>query len=130
MSELIKKGLESFDSAHTSRGEMEDHVTRRWELDNLSDSWLTKSSRHIIAIFLTVSLVIGWFMKLEITAMSGLTGTVLTALFGARTYEKVRKIDSTNDGRAAQQERHMRKLDIRESKVNARIERREERRSK
>lgn len=93
MKNIIGKVIDVVDDKITSRGELEEHVSRRWEADNLTDSWLTKSSRHIIALLLTIATIVGWFVGLEMTGMVGLTGTVLTALFGARTFEKYQKIN-------------------------------------
>ena len=41
-----------------------EEITKRWESDNLSDSWLSKNTRPIALIFLTFFLqnLLGWFM--------------------------------------------------------------------
>jgi hypothetical protein len=73
-------------------------VTKRWESDNLSDSWLSKHTRPMTLIFLTVSLVV--FILLDglsiefginsewINLLKSLLITVYVAYFGSRGVEK------------------------------------------
>ena len=86
-------------------------VTRRWEADMKSDSWLSKNIRPMTLIFLTVSTVLIIFMDagllkfevkdsyvdlLQLTLI-----TVIGAYFGGRSLEKVKntnKTDKNNNG--------------------------------
>ncbi len=80
--------------------EME-NVSRRWESDMKSDSWLSKNTRPMTLIFLTLAMTIfivldstvlleiktGWVSLLE-----ALLITVYVAYFGSRGAEKITKI--------------------------------------
>ena len=80
--------------------EME-NVSKRWESDMKSDSWLSKNTRPMALIFLTLSMTIfiildstvlleikdGWVSLLE-----ALLITVYVAYFGSRGAEKITKI--------------------------------------
>ena len=80
--------------------EME-NVSRRWESDMKSDSWLSKNTRPMALIFLTLAMTIfivldsttlleiktGWVSLLE-----ALLITVYVAYFGSRGAEKITKI--------------------------------------
>ena len=77
-------------------------VTKRWQSDNLSDSWLSKNTRPMTLIFLTVSLVV--FILLDgfdiafgidsewINLLKSLLITVYVAYFGSRGVEKFKSI--------------------------------------
>ena len=77
-------------------------VTKRWQSDNLSDSWLSKHTRPMTLIFLTVSLVV--FILLDglsiefgissewINLLKSLLITVYVAYFGSRGVEKFKSI--------------------------------------
>ena len=78
-----------------------DNISRRWESDMKSDSWLSKNTRPMTLIFLTLSMTIfivldstvlleikqGWVSLLE-----ALLITVYVAYFGSRGAEKITKI--------------------------------------
>ena len=78
-----------------------DNISRRWESDMKSDSWLSKTTRPMTLIFLTLSMTIfivldstvlleikqGWVSLLE-----ALLITVYVAYFGSRGAEKITKI--------------------------------------
>jgi len=80
--------------------EME-NISRRWESDMKSDSWLSKNTRPMTLIFLTLAMTIfivldstllieiktGWVSLLE-----ALLITVYVAYFGSRGAEKITKI--------------------------------------
>ena len=80
--------------------EME-NVSRRWESDMKSDSWLSKNTRPMTLIFLTLAMTIfivldstvlleiktGWVSLLETLLV-----TVYVAYFGSRGAEKITKI--------------------------------------
>lgn len=97
---LIKKQIqEIMDKANA---EAESQITRRWESDMKSDSWLSKNTRPMSLIFLTVSMVLlilldsfewnfgvseGW-----VDLLQTLLVTVYVAYFGSRGAEKFKSI--------------------------------------
>lgn len=78
-------------------------ITKRWESDNLSDSWLSKNTRPLTLIFLTVSMV--FLILLDslniefgvgsewIDLLKSLLITVYVAYFGSRGVEKFKSIN-------------------------------------
>jgi len=78
-----------------------DNISNRWSSDMTSDSWLSKNTRPLTLIYLTLSMTIfiildstvlleinsGWVSLLE-----ALLITVYVAYFGSRGYEKITKI--------------------------------------
>ena len=78
-----------------------DNVSKRWESDMKSDSWLSKNTRPMALIFLTLAMTIfivldstvlleiktGWVSLLETLLV-----TVYVAYFGSRGAEKITKI--------------------------------------
>lgn len=84
--------------------EMKD-VTKRWEADMVSDSWMSKNIRPYTLGFLTIMLCVVMFIdsteyfdfevKPEyIDLLKALLITVYFAYFGSRGYEKAQKIKS------------------------------------
>ena len=82
----------------------QEQVTRRWEADMKSDSWLSKNIRPRTLIFLTVSTVLiifmdagalqfevkpSWIDLLQLTLI-----TVIGAYFGGRSLEKVKNTNN------------------------------------
>ena len=77
-------------------------VTKRWQSDMTSDSWLSKNIRPLSLAFLTLSLFIyvildssleGFTIKTEwVNLLSSLLLLVYGGYFGARAVEKVAKI--------------------------------------
>ena len=77
-------------------------VTKRWDSDMKSDSWLSKNTRPLTLIFLTVSMV--FFILLDslniefgvssewIELLKSLLITVYVAYFGSRGVEKFKSI--------------------------------------
>jgi hypothetical protein len=77
-------------------------VSKRWDSDMKSDSWLSKNTRPITLIFLTISLVI--FILLDgfnipfaidtgwVDLLKSLLITVYVAYFGSRGAEKFKSI--------------------------------------
>ena len=77
-------------------------ISKRWESDMVSDSWLSKNTRPMTLIFLTVSLVV--FILLDglniefgidsewINLLKSLLITVYVAYFGSRGVEKFKSI--------------------------------------
>tara|TARA_R110001632_G_scaffold30806_3_gene80801 strand:- start:359 stop:817 length:459 start_codon:yes stop_codon:yes gene_type:complete len=83
-----------------SEDTIQENVTKRWQADMNSDSWLSKNVRPMVLIFLVVCTMIlvfidagfldfkvedKWISFLEITLL-----TVIGAYFGGRSIEKVK----------------------------------------
>ena len=81
--------------------EMEKNITSRWEADLKSDSWLSKNVRPLVLIFLIVCTMLlifidagslnfevksSWVDLLQLVLI-----TVISAYFGGRSLEKVKK---------------------------------------
>jgi len=64
-------------------------ISKRWNSDLKYGNSLTRNVRPLTLIFLTVSVVTGWYLDYNIDAMTNLLTIVLTAYFGSRTFEKV-----------------------------------------
>ena len=81
-------------------------ITKRWESDMVSDSWLSKNVRPIIIIFLTLMMSLyiiidsssdGFDVKEDwISLLSSLLLLVYGAYFGGRSLEKIQKIRTSN----------------------------------
>ncbi len=69
-----------------------DSVTRRWEADLMSDSWLSKNVRPISLVFLTLVYATGFFMEYDLNIINQLMLLVYGAYFGSRGLEKIRKL--------------------------------------
>jgi len=78
-------------------------ITKRWESDMVSDSWLSKNVRPMALIFLTLMFTFlvftdsieKWSFDVKpeyIDLMKALLVTVYFAYFGGRSYEKYSKI--------------------------------------
>jgi len=77
-------------------------ITKRWQSDMLSDSWLSKNIRPLSLAFLTLTLFIYiildsalYTFKIDqqwISLLGNLLMLVYGGYFGARTLEKIRKI--------------------------------------
>ena len=79
-------------------------ITKRWQADSSSDSWLAKNIRPLTLAFLTLSLtiyivldssIVGFTIKAEwISLLSSLLLLVYGAYFGMRGLEKIQKLRS------------------------------------
>ena len=67
-------------------------VTKRWNSDMTSDSWLSKNVRPMTLVFFSVSYVIGWFLDYSLENITSLLYLIVAAYFGSRGFEKVRSI--------------------------------------
>ena len=100
LEDLLIKGQQSID----------ENVTKRWESDMSSDSWLSKNVRPMVLMFLVFCTVLmvfidagsikfnvedKWTNLLEIVLI-----TVIGAYFGGRSVEKVGKIKTWREKRA------------------------------
>ena len=82
--------------------EMQKNTTERWKYDSTSDSWLSKNTRPLALVFLTVSMMLLIFIDstgLDFSVDSGwvdllksLLITVYVAYFGSRGAEKFKSI--------------------------------------
>ena len=80
---------------------MQKNITERWLADTKSDSWLSRNVRPLVLIFLVVSTVLLVFIdagviQFEVKAnwvdlLQLVLITVISAYFGGRSYEKVKK---------------------------------------
>jgi len=86
--------------------EMEE-ISKRWESDMKSDSWLSKNTRPMSLIFLTLSMVLfiildsfKWSWTVEegwVDLLKTLLVTVYVAYFGSRGAEKFRSISNNKE---------------------------------
>ena len=67
-------------------------VTRRWESDNLSDSWLSKNVRPMTLVFFTLVYSIGFFLEYNLDIINQLMLLLYGAYFGGRSFEKINKL--------------------------------------
>jgi len=77
-------------------------ITKRWESDMVSDSWLSKNVRPMIILFLTIAMATfiiidsasdGFDVKEDwISLLSSLLLLVYGAYFGGRSLEKIQKM--------------------------------------
>tara|TARA_Y100000385_G_scaffold290166_1_gene362213 strand:- start:199 stop:657 length:459 start_codon:yes stop_codon:yes gene_type:complete len=79
-------------------------ISKRWSSDMTSDSWLSKNTRPMALIFLTISMIIfmlldsfDWGFQVEpqwVDLLKSLLITVYVAYFGSRGVEKFKAIDN------------------------------------
>ena len=67
-------------------------VSKRWESDMKSDSWLSKNVRPLTLVFFSISYIIGWFLNYPLDSITGLLSLIVAAYFGSRGFEKLRAI--------------------------------------
>jgi hypothetical protein len=67
-------------------------VTRRWEADAMSDSWLSKNVRPLTLVFLTLVYTAGFFLDYELDNINQILLLIIGAYFGGRSFEKARKL--------------------------------------
>lgn len=65
-------------------------VTRRWESDNLSDSWLSKNVRPLTLVFMVLVYTAGFFLNYELDNINQIVLLIIGAYFGGRSFEKSR----------------------------------------
>ena len=65
-----------------------DAVTRRWESDNLSDSWLSKNIRPMTLVFTSVMYAAGFFLEYDLQLYTQIYLLVIGSYFGGRSFEK------------------------------------------
>jgi hypothetical protein len=66
-------------------------VTRRWEADAKSGSWLSQNVRPMALIFMLLVYAAGFFMKYELDLPTQLLMLMVGAYFGGRSFEKTRQ---------------------------------------
>ena len=67
-------------------------ISKRWDSDMKSDSWLSKNVRPLTLVFFSISYVIGWFMEYPLDSITGLLSLIVAAYFGSRGFEKLKSI--------------------------------------
>tara|TARA_R100000935_G_C2779360_1_gene141017 strand:+ start:78 stop:497 length:420 start_codon:yes stop_codon:yes gene_type:complete len=67
-------------------------VTKRWDSDMKSDSWLSKNVRPLTLVFFSLSYVVGWFLEYPLDNITGLLSLIVAAYFGSRGFEKIKAI--------------------------------------
>tara|TARA_R110000796_G_scaffold42692_1_gene105298 strand:+ start:163 stop:582 length:420 start_codon:yes stop_codon:yes gene_type:complete len=67
-------------------------ITKRWDADMKSDSWLSKNVRPLTLVFFSLSYVTGWFLEYPLDSITGLLSLIVAAYFGSRGFEKLRAI--------------------------------------
>jgi len=82
--------------------ELQKEVSKRWEQDMNSDSWLSKNIRPLTLIFLVFSTVLLIFIDSEminfkvqdkwIDLLQIILITIIGAYFGGRSYEKIKRL--------------------------------------
>ena len=92
---------------HEAEMEMQREVTKRWQYDTQSDSWLSKNIRPLVLAFLIIATVLLIFIDAGVIAfevqdhwvdlLQLVLITVITAYFGGRSTEKVFKNRSNKE---------------------------------
>ncbi len=67
-------------------------VSKRWDSDMTSDSWLSKNVRPLTLIFFSIAYVVGWFLNYSLENITGLLSLIVGAYFGSRGLEKFKSI--------------------------------------
>jgi len=67
-------------------------ISKRWDSDMKSDSWLSKNVRPLTLVFFSVSYIIGWFLEYPLDSITGLLSLIVAAYFGSRGFEKLKAI--------------------------------------
>ena len=100
----LTKGLITKDSKLTPKNKEEalklldldiaemQEVSKRWDYDLKSDSWLSKNVRPLTLVFFSISYVTGWFLDYPLDNITGLLSLIVAAYFGSRGFEKLRAI--------------------------------------
>lgn len=66
-----------------------DGITKRWEADAKSGSWLAVNVRPLTLVFFSLSYVVGWYLDYPLDNISGVLQLIVGAYFGSRGAEKV-----------------------------------------
>ena len=67
-------------------------VSKRWDADMKSDSWLSKNVRPLTLVFFSLSYVTGWFLEYPLDSITGLLSLIVAAYFGSRGFEKIKAL--------------------------------------
>tara|TARA_R100000541_G_scaffold39126_3_gene46934 strand:+ start:426 stop:845 length:420 start_codon:yes stop_codon:yes gene_type:complete len=67
-------------------------VSKRWQSDMKSDSWLSKNVRPLTLVFFSISYVAGWFLEYPLDNITGLLSLIVGAYFGSRGFEKIKAL--------------------------------------
>lgn len=66
-----------------------DGITKRWEADTKSGSFLAVNVRPLVLLFFSLSYVLGWFLDYPLDNISGVLQLIIGAYFGSRGTEKI-----------------------------------------
>ena len=66
-----------------------DGITKRWEADAKSGSYLAVNVRPLTLVFFSLSYVVGWYLDYPLDNISGVLQLIVGAYFGSRGAEKV-----------------------------------------
>ena len=69
-------------------------VSKRWQYDLSSDSFLSKNVRPMTLIFFSIAYVTGWFLEYPLDSITGLLTVIIGSYFGSRGLEKYRKLSN------------------------------------
>ena len=75
--EMLKIELAEFES-----------ITRRWEADAMSDSWLSKNVRPLTLVFMVLVYTVGFFLEYQLESINQIVLLIIGAYFGGRSFEK------------------------------------------
>ena len=67
-------------------------ISKRWDSDMKSDSWLSKNVRPLTLVFFSISYVTGWFLEYPLDSITGLLSLIVASYFGSRGFEKLKAI--------------------------------------
>lgn len=67
-------------------------ISKRWDSDMKSDSWLSKNVRPLTLVFFSISYVAGWFLEYPLDSITGLLSLIVASYFGSRGFEKLKAI--------------------------------------
>ena len=97
------------DNLTTTRDEENESINERWEADQTSDNWWSKSVRPLIILFLTLTFVVLAYLDSSLSGFEvkdtyakifeWLLTTVYIAYFGSRGVEKTMKIKNRQKNR-------------------------------
>lgn len=67
-------------------------ISKRWDSDMKSDSWLSKNVRPLTLVFFSTSYVTGWFLEYPLDNITSILSLIVAAYFGSRGIEKLKAI--------------------------------------
>lgn len=89
--DTVDNALSIADSALNAREKEAKTITKRWNIDMGSDSWLSKNIRPILALLFSVTFIIGCLCGLPVAPMEAPMLMIIGAYFTSRGVEKIMK---------------------------------------